>query len=121
MSTMASPSLSSLAWLNLVGTGFQIWGALESGRAARIAGERARYAAQFEAWQAERQAGNAIAISQREALEQRRQADLVASRNLALAAASGGGASDPTIVRLLSNIAADGAYRAAVALYEGEA
>lgn len=37
-----------------------------------------------------------------------------------MAAASGGGASDPTIMRIIANTRAEGAYRSAVAIYEGE-
>jgi hypothetical protein len=38
---------------------------------------------------------------------------------LALAAASGGGASDPTIVNLMANLAGETQYRKSVELYEG--
>lgn len=53
-------------------------------------------------------------------MEQTRQAKLLQSRALALAAASGAGASDPTIVNLIGDTGAEGAYRSAVALYQGE-
>lgn len=76
--------------------------------------------AEYEARQAEYLANQAQAVSQKEALEQRRVTALVASRALAVAAGSGAGASDPTVVDLLSNIYAEGAYRSALALYEGE-
>lgn len=108
-------------WMQGAGAFMQIWGTLESGRMARIQGERARVAAEFAAEQAEQQAGVAIAISQRTAAEQRRQANLVASRALAVASASGAGVSDPTMVKILSDVRGEGVYRASVALYEGEA
>lgn len=114
-------SLSMLGWMQAAGTVFQVLGGLSSASAAKLEGERAKVAAEFQAWQAEEQAGTAIAISQRQALEEQRQGRLAASRALAIAAASGGGASDPTIVNLLANAAGEGAYRAQVALYEGEA
>lgn len=95
-------------------------GAKAAGRAARIAAERQAIAQEFEAAQLEQQAGQAIAASQRAAAEERRQAELVTSRQVALAAASGAGASDPTIVNLIARTVQEGAYRAAVALYEGE-
>lgn len=72
-----------------------------------------------EATQLDEQAGRTRASSQREAIEQRRQAKLVASRALTLAAASGGGADDPTIVNLIANTEGEGAYRAYTALYNG--
>lgn len=73
-----------------------------------------------EAQQLEIQAGTERAISQRSAMEERRQARLVASRGLAVAAASGGGADDPTVVNMLANIEGEGEYRALTALYNGE-
>jgi len=121
MANGTAAGMSSLGWLSAASTLLQVWGNLEQGRMARIQGERARYAAEFAAWQAERAGGIAIAISQRQALEEERQATLVASRALAVAAASGAGVSDPTIVRIIANARGEGAYRANVALYEGEA
>lgn len=73
-----------------------------------------------QARQLDAQAGDARAVSQRDAIEQRRQARLVESRGLAVAAASGGGADDPTVVNLLANVAGEGEYRALTALYNGE-
>jgi len=62
-------------------------------------------------------ANQAIATSQRSALEERRQAELLASRALAVA---GGSAGDPTVMRVISDIEGEGAYRANVELYGGE-
>lgn len=73
-----------------------------------------------EADQLDAQAGVYRASSQREAMEQRRQATLTGSRALTLAAASGGGASDPTVMNILANISGEGEYRALTALYDGE-
>lgn len=70
--------------------------------------------------QLEVQAGAQRAMSQREAMEQRRQARLTSSRGLAVAAASGAGADDPTVVNLLADIEGEGEYRALTALYNGE-
>jgi len=75
---------------------------------------------EFEAQQLEQNALTTVAASQRTASEERRQSDLIQSRALALAAASGGGASDPTVTRVISELAGIGSYRSAVALYEGE-
>jgi len=114
-------SVGALGWMQGAGSFLQAWGAVEAGRAARIRGQRSKAAAEFHAWQAEQKAGVTLAISQRQAEEERRQLDLVASRALAVSAASGAGVSDPTIVRLLARVKGEGVYRASVALYEGEA
>jgi hypothetical protein len=45
---------------------------------------------------------------------------LAESRALALAAASGGGASSPTVLNIIANLAKEGSYNAARALYAGE-
>lgn len=113
--------ISNVSWLTAAAGLIQMWGAREQGKMARIHGERMREAAEFSAWQAEQQAAVAIAISQRRALEEDRQAALATSRILAVTGASGAGASDPTVVRLAANARGEGAYRAGVALYEGEA
>lgn len=76
--------------------------------------------AQFQSEQLRVNAGQAQAAAQRNAIDIERQTQLNASRALAVAASSGGGASDPTVVSLLAQNAADGAYRKAAALYEGE-
>ncbi len=122
---MADFDLSSLAGfipvaLSAAGVFTNMAGASQAASAARVSGERARVAAQFEAAQLEQMAGQGIAVSQAEAREQIRQAKLVQSRAIAVAAAGGGGVSDETIVRLIGRQAGEGAYRGAVALYKGE-
>lgn len=104
----------------VVGGAAQMVGYQQAADSARVAGQRKNVESQFEAEQMEQQAGQTIAASQRTALDQRRQANLLASRALALAAASGGGASDPTVVRIIAGIKGEGAYRSAVSLYRGE-
>lgn len=108
-------------WMSLGGSVLQIFAQLEAGRLARVQGDRAKAMAQFEAFEGDRRAGIAIAVGQSQALEETRQATLVASRALAVAAASGAGVSDPTMVRVISNARGEGAVRAATALYEGQA
>lgn len=102
------------------GTLLSMKGYGDAARAAKTSGQRERVAKEFEAEQLDEQAGQAIAVSQRAALEQQRQGRLMASRALAVAAASGGGASDPTVVNLIAGADGEAAYRSAVALYEGE-
>ena len=73
-----------------------------------------------EARQLERNAGLERATSQRQSIDERRQAELASSRALALTAASGGGADDPTVVNIISDLEGEGEYRALTALYNGE-
>lgn len=73
-----------------------------------------------EATQLDALAGTDRASAQRTGSEQKRQARLLQSRALAVAAASGGGASDPTVINILSRLEGEGEYRSLVALYEGE-
>jgi hypothetical protein len=83
-------------------------------------GIQARRMADVEGQQYDVAAGQQIAASQRTAMEQQRQSRLAQSRALAVAAASGGGASDVTVEHVIANIAGEGAYRSAVALFDGE-
>lgn len=83
-------------------------------------GVQARRAAEFQAKQAEYNAGQSRAASHLAAADQERRARLVASRAQAVAAASGAGASDPTVMDIISGIAKEGSYRSRLALYEGE-
>lgn len=66
------------------------------------------------------QAGQTRATSQRAAAEERRRARLLDSRARAVAAKSGAGVSDPTVVNLRGDISAEGEYRALTRMYEGE-
>lgn len=113
-------SMQAAGWLQAGAAFLEVMGIREQGKIARIQAERKQVYAQFNEQEGEKRAGQAIAISQRQAGEERRQANYEASRALAVAAASGGGVSDPTIVRLIANVKGEGAYRASVALYEGE-
>lgn len=85
-----------------------------------LSGSSEKGAARSQALQLEQQAGQDRATSQRAAAEQRRSARYLQSRALALAAASGAGASDPTVTSIISNIEGEGEYGALVAMYEGE-
>ena len=83
-------------------------------------GYDSRAAAEFQAAQLRQNAGQAQAAAQRDALSVYQQSKLIASRALAVAAASGGGASDPTVINIMAGIAGEGAYRSALALYSGD-
>ncbi|MBO9380022.1 hypothetical protein GG804_24960 [Sphingomonas histidinilytica] len=97
-----------------------IGGAALSAGGSIFGGIQKSKALKSEARQLEENAGLERAMSQREAMEERRQARLLSSRALAVAAASGGGADDPSIVDAIADIEGEGAYRSAAALYSGE-
>lgn len=117
---MAGATAYIPAALTLAGSVLGYSGANKAAAGAQLAGQRTAGARAFEAKQLRQNAGQEIAASQRAAQEERRQAGLVASRQIALAAASGAGASDPTIVQMIARTAREGSYRASVALYGGE-
>lgn len=106
--------------LSVLGMFQQSAGAQQAGAAAKTNAEAQANAAAFTAAQLEQQAGQTMASGQRASMEQLRQAKLMQSRALALAAASGAGAADPTVVNLMGKIGAEGAYRAGIAMYQGE-
>lgn len=85
-----------------------------------MSGNAARGAANFQAAQMTQQAGQERATSQRQAIEARRQSGLANSRVTALAAASGAGATDPTVLDIEGDNAGTGEYNALSALYTGE-
>jgi len=97
-----------------------IAGGFSAANAAKTAAQRQKTEAEFEAEQMTQAAGQAIATSQRDAIEQRRQARLLQSRAIAISGASGASVTDPTVLNLIGDIAGQGSYRAAVALYQGE-
>lgn len=118
--------MSGAQWLGGFSGALQVAGAYESyqgyqmsGQASRLAGRRTRVAKEFEAKQLEVAAGQAVAASQRDAIEVQRQTDLVESRARAVAASSGGSLSDPGVVNQIARFSNMGAYQKAVAYYQG--
>lgn len=99
-----------------VNVGGQFLGALSHVRA----GKAARQASEFEAQQLRDNAGQARAAGQYQAEDVAMRTKLLTSRALAVAAAGGGGASDPGVVSAIASIAGEGAYRQALALYGGD-
>lgn len=73
-----------------------------------------------QAAQLEAKAGLERASSQRQAIDEKRNARLASSRALAVAASSGAGADDPTVVNTIAGIEGEGEYRALTALYNGD-
>lgn len=108
------------AGVAVVGLVVNLSGNRSAKKAAKKRGEKIQQAKEYEALQYEQQAGQVVAASQRVAGQERHKAKVIASRALALAAASGAGASDTTVENILADIDGEGAYRASVALYQGE-
>lgn len=99
--------------LGVAGTVLSAYGQAQAGRSANAA-------ANYQATQMDIAAGQQQAASQRSAADVARRATLLQSHAQAVAAASGGGASDPTVTDIISKIAGEGAYRSQLALYEGD-
>ncbi len=100
---------------------------IRQAQAQKIAAKTQEQAGLYQRQLAERQAeslelraGQERAVSQRAAIEQRRRGALVSSRAQALAAASGAGALDPTVVDIMGDLETETEIRALSALYEGE-
>ncbi len=110
----------SPAILGGIGTGIQAAGQIQSGRSARKVGESQQRAAEFEAQQLDTNAEQTQAVSQRAAMEEQRKSMALQSRAIAIAAASGGGALDPTVMALVGNLSKEGQLAAETQIYGGE-
>jgi hypothetical protein len=77
-------------------------------------------AAEFQAQQADQAGRESLGVAQRSALDRREQIKLTLADLQAKAAASGGGASDPTIKAIARKIAERGEYEALGMMYAGE-
>lgn len=114
-------------WTDLLPAALTVFGSImgaegssSAGNAARVAAASQKSADDFQADQLDQNAGQQIAASQRVALEAKRQATFVKGRQLAIAAASGAGASDPTIINIIAATEGENAVQQAMALYQGE-
>lgn len=112
--------MEAMMGLSAVGTGMQVLGTIAQGNTAAAEGAAQQQALNYQARQKEVQAGQERAAAQRNAIGRRKEAELASSRGLAVAAASGGGAMDPTVVDLLGDIEGEGEYRALMEMYGGE-
>ncbi len=111
----------------VLGTVVSTIGQIQKAKAQKAAGKAELVAAQhraslLEATAASRrqEAGQQRAASQRNLIAERRKGAFVSSRARAVAGASGGATTDPTIVSILGDIDLESEYRASLALYEGE-
>lgn len=92
----------------------------QSAAAAKSEGQASQALAEYNARQLRYKAGQERAVSQQRAIDERRQARLAGSRARAVAAASGGSATDPTVMDILAALRGEGEYNAQSALYEGD-
>lgn len=84
-------------------------------------GNAAKQSADFKAEQYAAQAQEAQAAASRKAADQIRMGGLMQSRAQAVGAASGGSATDPTVVNIEGNIAGQSEYNALTSLWSGDA
>lgn len=98
--------------LMFAGTAVQAGASLLSGKAGMLEGRSAGQAADYEAAQLKRAAVTERAIGQRKAMERNHETELLMSEQIARAGASGAGITNPTILHLISDTAARGAYLA---------
>lgn len=106
--------MSGLETIALVaGTALSAAGAIQQGKA-----QEAALKAQAQAQEA--RAKEERAVASREAAKRAERAKQVLSRQQAVAAASGAGATDKTVLDIMSETAAEGDVQSRTALYEGE-
>ena len=91
----------------------------KQGTAAKAQGEALGRAKDYEASQMRVRGGQEFASAQRDMLNEKKKEKLVQSALQARSAAQGG-ASDPSVVKIAGDIAAEGKYRQMTALYKGQ-
>jgi hypothetical protein len=116
---MADPTMGQMigAGIDLFGGFKKASGIKATGKAAREAGRRSLMRGYEQAGYYNVAAGQARAMGQIASFEDERQARLIASRAVAVAAAGGYSAD---IVNLLADIEGEGAYQASISLFEAE-
>lgn len=82
-------------------------------------GSNADKAMRYRAKQLEQNAGQEEAAASMAAQEEQRKSALISSRAIAVAAASGGGTLDPTVLKILQGIEAEGDLASATQMYNG--
>lgn len=112
-------TLDDLIAMNTQGANIDAFGRVLSAASHFSFGQTAKAGEGFQAEQLRQEANNAAGSGQRQAADVQLSSQYIASRALAVAAASGGGASDPGVVSLMARNAGIGAYKQSVALYQG--
>lgn len=101
-------------------TGLALAGGLMSAYGSMEEGDEAKRISGAEATQLREGAGQLRAAGQQAGEEELRKSRLVMSRMIAVAAASGAGAVDPTVVKLASGVAGEGELAASMQRYNAE-
>jgi hypothetical protein len=109
------------AALPYLATAGAVAGAVIQAKGQKEAGDAAKADAYNQAAQLDDEANASKADAQRQAIDERRMAARASSRALAVSAASGAGALDPSVATITSNIEGEGEYRALSRLYNGDA
>lgn len=112
--------MGAMAGMNLVGGLMQAQQIRAAGKAQKEAAKYQARLGEARALSLEQQAGQELAISQRNVLAARNQGALISGRARALAAFSGAGMSSPTIVNNLADLAGAEDYAVGMTKYEGE-
>lgn len=99
--------------------GTTILGGVAGAAGQAQAGEAANATAKYQALVARQNANAEEATGQRQAIEERRKAAFTSSRIRAVAAASGAGADDPSVLNLEADVNAQGEYNAMSRLFTG--
>lgn len=102
---------------SVLGTVLSAKGQADAGNAAARKGKAERALADYQAAQLDQNAGQEVAAGQRASAEALHQSKLLQSRALAVAAASGGGALDPNVLKIIGGIAGEGALSAEMQQY----
>lgn len=106
--------------IGILGTAVSFMGSIAQSNALNAQAQATQQQAAYQAQVLRQQGQEQLAASQRKSLDDKRQAQYVQGRLQAQAAAGGGGADDPTIIKLSSDIAAQGEYNALADLYSGQ-
>jgi len=97
----------------LVGTGISAVGQI-------AAGQQQKAQAEFQSKQLEQQAKDKMALATRDAEQEAKKKDALLSRQTAVAASSGAGVQNQSVLQLLEDTEAQGAYNVNAAIYGGQ-
>lgn len=98
---------------SVVGTGISAIGQIQAGRQQEAAAE-------FQAKQMDQQAKDKMAVATRDAEQEAKKKDALLSRQTAVAASSGAGVQNQSVLQLLEDTEAQGAYNVASTIYGGQ-
>lgn len=107
------------AIVGVVGSIVSAVGAAQQGAAAQAAGEAERNAQYFQAQQQERQGARVLAKETREAEQTRIEKEVAQSRVATVAAASGAGMLNPSILDIQGDLEKEGEYRSGLQVAAG--